>query len=109
MARFDPLEPFASRKLLNEVLSELKRFRYKLYGNIPLRYYGGKPTKFEFDLNLGLMHFTELDFQGLSQLFARINGKWGTRMTFCVYPSKRKFRDMILNVRGSPKAPSDTS
>lgn len=28
-------------------------------------------------------------------------------MTFCVYPSKQKPRDLILNVRGSPKAPAE--
>ncbi len=107
--KFDPLEPFATRRLLEEMLGELKRFEYKLHGRIPLRFYGGKPTIYEFDLNLGMMHFTERDFSGLSSIFARLNKKWGTDMTFCIYPSKKSNRDMILNVRGSPKAPADMS
>lgn len=108
-ARFDPLEPFATKRLLGEILGELKRFEYKLYGRIPLKFYGGRPTIYEFDLNLGMMHFTERDFSGLSAIFARLNEKWGTEMTFCIYPSKKKKRDIILNVRGSPKAPADIS
>lgn len=55
------------------------------------------------------MHFTERDFSGLSSIFSRLNEKWGTEMTFCIYPSKKSNRDMIINVRGSPKAPSDIS
>ena len=107
MVKFDPLEPFSDKKLLNELLGELRSFKYKLYGKIPLKFHRGRPTKYEFDLNLGLMHFTELDFRGLSAIFQKINRKWGTQMTFCIYPSKKKFRDMIINVRGSPKAPSE--
>ena len=102
--RFEPLSPFDSKKLLAEIERELARFRYKLYGSIPLRFHRGKPTAYEFDLNLGVMHFTEQDFQKLSKVFARLNKKWGTRMTFCIYPSKVKKRDMILNVRGSSRA-----
>lgn len=49
--KFDPFEPFATRRLLGEIMGELKGFDYKLYGRIPLRFYGGKPTKYEFDLN----------------------------------------------------------
>jgi hypothetical protein len=104
---FDPMEPFADETLLREVIEELSKFEFKLYGNIPVRFHRGDPTKYEFDLNLGVVHFTEQDFNGLSVLFARINGKWGTEMTFCVYPSKEKARDMILNVRGSPLAAAE--
>jgi len=107
MVKFDPMEPFANKKLLKELLGEFKKFRYKLYGNIPLKFHRGKPTKYEFDLVLGLIHFTEQDFKGLSEIFSRINKKWSTKMTFCIYPSKRKFRDIIINIRGSPKAPSE--
>jgi hypothetical protein len=89
------------------MLKELGAFRYKLYGPRPVVLYRGSPTKYEFDLNLGLIHFTEQDFRGLSELFGSINQKWGTKMTYCVYPSKEKARDMILNVRGSPRAPSE--
>jgi hypothetical protein len=104
---FDPMEPFATKALLSEIVDELSRFEYKLYGHIPLRFHRGEPTMYEFDLNLGLVHFTEQDFKGLSEIFARINGKWSTEMTFCIYPSKEKARDMILNVRGSPLAPAE--
>lgn len=107
MAKFDPLEPFASKRLLNEVLRELGRFRYKLYGQIPLKFHRGRPTKYEFDLVLGVIHFTELDFQRLSAIFGKINKKWGTQMTFCIYPSRKKFREIVINIRGSPKAPSE--
>ncbi len=105
--KFDPLEPFADPELRQEVLDELAGFRYKLYGAIPIRLHRGEPTKYEFDLNLGVVHFTEQDFQKLGEIFRRLNEKWGTRMTFCIYPSKGKARDMILNVRGSPRAPSE--
>ncbi|HSB46884.1 MAG TPA: hypothetical protein VLD37_02635 [Candidatus Bilamarchaeum sp.] len=104
---FDPLEPFADKKLLREVMDALASFDYKLFGRIPLNLYRGEPTNYEFDLNLGVIHFTEQDFRGLSAIFESINRKWGTKMTYCIYPSKDKARDMILNVRGSPKAPSE--
>ncbi len=104
---FDPLEPFATKEVLDELLDELGKFRYKLYGRRPITFHRGDPTKYEFDLNLGVVHFTEQDFKGLSELFARTNAKRGTQMTFCVYPSKEKPRDMILNVRGSPRAPAE--
>jgi hypothetical protein len=107
MPDFDPLEPFVNQRLLNEVLSELERFEYKLYGKIPLRFHRGNPTVYEFDLNLGLVHITEQDCSGLSEVFGRINEEWHTQMTFCIYPSKEKARDMILNIRGSPKAPAE--
>ena len=106
MAKFDPLAPFANNACLNEVLAKLKKFEYKLYGKIPRKFYGGRPTKYEFDLDLGVVHFTEKDFKGLSAIFARINKKWGTQMTFCIFPAYEKNRHMILNIRGSPKAPS---
>lgn len=104
---FDPLEPFADKALLKEVMDSLAAFDYKLFGPIPLKLHRGEPTNYEFDLNLGVIHFTEQDFKGLSAIFEAINRKWGTRMTYCIYPSKEKARDIILNVRGSPKAPSE--
>lgn len=104
---FDPLEPFADRKLLQDLVAELGAFRWKLYGPIPVRYHRGRPTKYEFDLTLGVVHVTEQDTRGLSEIFTRFNDTWGTRMTFCFYPSKEKAREIILNVRGSPRAPSE--
>ncbi len=106
-APFDPMEPFAREDILGEVLGELAKFDYKLYGPIPVQFHRGQPTKYEFDLNLGVVHFTEQDFAGLSEIVRKINAKWATQMTFCVYPSKEKARDMILNVRGSPMAPAE--
>ena len=107
MPDFDPLEPFENEHLLRDVLDRLGRFEYKLYGPIPLRFHRGEPTHYEFDLNLGVVHITEQDCNGLSEIFGSINKSWQTRMTFCIYPSKEKNRDMILNVRGSPKAPAE--
>ncbi len=107
MPEFDPLEPFENVELLRTVLDQLERFEYKLYGRIPLRFHRGEPTRYEFDLNLGVVHITEQDCNGLSEIFASINKRWRTQMTFCIYPSKEKVRDMILNVRGSPKAPAE--
>lgn len=107
MPEFDPLEPFENKDLLRNLLDRLERFEFKLYGPIPLRFHRGEPTHFEFDLNLGLVHITEQDCNGLSEIFATLNKTWRTQMTFCIYPSKEKARDMILNVRGSPKAPAE--
>ena len=99
--------PFASETLLKQVVDELAKFEYKLYGTRPIVFHRGRPNKYEFDLNLGLVHFTEQVFKGLGEMFARINEKWGTEITFCIYPSKEKARDVILNVRGSPKAAAE--
>lgn len=103
----NPMEPFANETLLNETLDELGKFEYKLYGGIPVKLHRGEPTKYEFDLNLGVIHFTEQDVRGLSAIFSMLNEKWGTVMTYCIYPSKTRNRDMILNVRGSPMAPAE--
>ncbi len=104
---FDPLEPFLGKKLLKELLDKLEQFKYKLYGKIPLKFYKGKPTKYEFDLNFGMMHVTEQDCKGLSEIFSEVNKKWNTQMTYCIYPGKEGKREMIMNVRGSPKAPAN--
>lgn len=104
---FDPLAPFQDKTVLDEVVSALAGFRWKLYGPIPVRFYRGDPTPYEFDLNLGTVHLTEQDAQGLSEIFRGVNARWKTRMTYCIYPSKDKPREIILNVRGSPRAPSE--
>ena len=99
---FDPLEPFAEKKLLEELMGELGRFKYKLFGQIPIKLHRGEPTVYEFDLNLGVIHFTEQDCKGLSEIFDRMNKKWGTKMTYCIYPSKEKNREMIPRLPQSP-------
>ncbi len=104
---FDPLAPFTNRGLLDQLVAELGAFRWKLYGTVPIRFYRGQPTEYEFDLRLGVVHVTEQDFRGLSEIFRRFNEAWGTRMTYCFYPSKEIAREIILNVRGSPRAPSE--
>ncbi len=104
---FDPLAPFANRELRDGLVEALGAFRWKLYGSIPLKFHRGRPTKYEFDLNLGVVHVTEQDVRGLSEIFQRFNETWGTRMTYCFYPSKEKAREIVLNVRGSPRAPSE--
>lgn len=63
------MEPFGNAELLLAVLKDRDRFESKLYGRVPRRFYRGEPTKYEFDLNLGVIHFTEEEFRGLSQFF----------------------------------------
>lgn len=104
---FDPMEPFANPILLKETIEALGGIEFKLFGKRPLNLHRGAPTKYEFDWNLGLVHVTEQDFRALADAFRVLNEKWGTEMTFCLYPSKEKPRDIILNVRGSPLAPSE--
>lgn len=103
----DPMAPFASREVLDATLVALEGVEFKLYGKIPRRFYRGEPTAYEFDLNLGVIHVTEQDFRALSDLFEGINRRWGTEMTFCLYPAKESNREMVLNVRGSPLAPAE--
>jgi hypothetical protein len=104
---FDPMEPFASLAMLKETMDALAAIEFKLYGTRPMNLHRRAPTKYEFDWNLGVLHVTEQDFRALAEVFRALNEKWGTEMTFCLYPSKEKARDMILNVRGSPIAPSE--
>ena len=106
MVKIDPTAPFATKTVLDEIVGRLKNFNFKLYGKIPIKFYKGKPTKYEFDLELGAVHFTEQDFKGLSKIFSEMNKKWKTAMTFCIYTAKEK-RAMVINVRGSSKAPFD--
>ena len=64
-----------NKELLNETLESFKNFEYKLFGKRKLDLYRGAPTEFEFDLNLGVIHFTELDFRGISSFIEKINNK----------------------------------
>lgn len=93
--------------MLGETIAALGQIEFKLYGRRPVTLHRGAPTKYEFDWNLGLLHVTEQDFHALAEVFRTLNERWGTQMTFCLYPSKEKARDMILNIRGSPLAPGE--
>lgn len=103
----DPMQPFANPEVLHDTMTRLGDVEFKLYGRIPRKLHRGDPTPYEFDLNLGVIHVTEQDFHALSEAFRNLNEKWGTEMTFCLYPSKDSNRELILNVRGSPMAPSE--
>ena len=104
---FDVSKPFHNKKLVNEVVSKLRNFNFKLFGKRKMPFYLGKPTVYEFDLNMGFIHFTEQDFLGISNIFKEINRKWHTQMTYCIYPAVEKNRNIIINVRGSPQAPGN--
>lgn len=95
---------FTNKEFLDEVLGNFKNFEYKLFGKRELKFYKGEPAEFEFDLNLGMIHFTEQDFKGISAFLEKINKKYGTKITFCIYPAKEANRDIIINVR-MPGAP----
>lgn len=56
MPEFDAFEPFASETLLKEVVDGLAKSEYKLYGPRPVVFHRGRPNKYAFDLNLGVVH-----------------------------------------------------
>lgn len=95
---------FTNKDFLNETLENFKKFEYKLYGKKAIKFHRGEPNQFEFDLNLGIIHFTEQDFKGISEFIEKINKKWKSEITYCIYPSKESNRDIIINVR-VPGAP----
>src|SRR5438046_8101544 len=82
MPDFDPLEPFENKELLRNVLDWLEQFEYKLYGRIPLKFHRGEPTRYEFDLNLGVVYITEQDCKGLGEILAAVSESWGSKLMF---------------------------
>ncbi len=94
---FEKEKPFSNEKFFNEVISSLK-FPFKLYGIIPFKLIYQDEN--EIDLNMGEIHFTELDFKKISELFSTINKKFGTEITYCIYHSTQFKGDMLLNIRG---------
>src|SRR5438093_11003212 len=98
MPDFDPLEPFENKELLRNVLDRLEQFEYKLYGRIPLKFHRGEPTRYEFDLNLGVVHITEQDCQGLSEIFAAFNHKWRTASMVLILTSHENASIMVVYV-----------
>ena len=102
MQRFDPLRPFANKKAHKDFLKLFTGFRYKLYGKITFKVI--EPDPLEFDLYGGEVHYTEKDLIGLSQKLKKLNKKWKTKITFCLFPSKKYPAGILINIR-SPKAP----
>src|SRR5438034_11772231 len=99
MPDFDPLEPFENKELLRNVLDRLEQFDYKLYGRIPLKFHRGEPTRYEFDLTLGVVHITEQGWQGVSEIFAAGSNKWRAPMAFGIFPARAQARGTVLNDR----------
>lgn len=93
-----------NKELQDETLGFFKNFEFKLFGKRGLNFYKGQVEEFEFDLNLGVIHFTEMDCKATSSFIDGINKKYGVEMTYCIYPAKEANRNMILNVR-LPGAP----
>ncbi len=93
-----------NKELQNEVLAFFKNFEFKLFGKRGLNFYRGQVDEFEFDLNLGVIHFTEMDVKAISLFLEGMNKKYGVEITYCIYPAKEANRNMILNVR-LPGAP----
>lgn len=102
---FDKERPFSDKGFLKDVYEGLK-IKFKLYGVIPYKKLFEHPE--EIDVDMGEIHITEVDLKQLSALMDRINKKYGTNITYCLYHSEDRPGDMLLNIRG-PKAPSDIS
>ena len=102
MQKFDPLKPFATKRVYEDFLKLFTSFRYKLYGKITFKVIS--PDPLEFDLYGGEVHYTEKDLIGLSKNLAKLNKKWKTKITFCLFPSKKFPAGILINIR-SPKAP----
>ena len=98
---FDKFRPFKDKKFLSEVYSGIG-FKFKLYGKIPFRKIFASQE--EIDVDMGEIHVTEMDLKKLSELMDKINKKYKTEITYCLYHSSAKPGDMLLNIRG-PKAP----
>ncbi len=98
---FDKQKPFSNEKFFNAVLEAVK-FPFKLYGVIPFKLIYQDEN--EIDLNMGEIHITEMDLNKISGLFAKINKKFSTQITYCIYHSTQFTGDMLLNIRG-PNAP----
>ena len=105
MSQFDPLKPFANKECYVDFLNAFKNFRFKLYGKLKFKTIGRR-SKYEFDLYSEGVHYTEVDFKGLSKLVEELNKKWGTDITYCLFPSSKYPKNILINVR-SPKAPAN--
>jgi hypothetical protein len=101
MDAFDPLKPFASEDAYQDFLTLFTDLEYKLYGKIDFKIVS--KDDLEFDLYGGESHYTEKDLLALSDGIKKLNEKWKTEITYCLFPSK-KYPGILINVR-SPKAP----
>src|SRR5438094_291831 len=96
------MEPFADPALLADLIGELSKFEYKLYGAIPLRFHRGEATKYEFDPTLGVVHFTGQACKGLSEIFARTtNARPSTEIdsaapTVAAIPTVARDREVVV-------------
>lgn len=97
----DTERPFSNEGFLNDLLQELK-FPFKLYGTLPFIVISQSPD--EIDAHLGELHVTEVDLQALSGIMKKLNEKWGTAITYCIFQSSQFPGAMLLNIRG-PHAP----
>jgi len=97
------LEPFANAECYRDFLNAFEGHRFKLYGK--LKFKVTAKSKYEFDLNAGEVHYTEADFKSLSEKIEKLNKKWGTEITYCLFPHSKYPKNILINVR-SPKAPT---
>lgn len=98
--KFDPLKPFAEKQCFEDFLNVFKDLNFKLYGKINFEIIS--PDELDFDLYGGEVHYTEQDLKKITAQFADLNKKWGTEITYCLFPSSKK-PGIFINVR-SPKA-----
>lgn len=100
-AGFNKDKPFSNEKFFSAVVDAMK-FPFKLYGVIPFKLIYQDEN--EIDLNMGEIHVTEMDLKKISDFFAKINKKFKTDITYCIYHSTQFPGDMLFNIRG-PNAP----
>ncbi len=95
--------PFASKPFLKGVLKSILSMKFKLYGRIPAKLLSNDLV--EIDFNMGKIHITEKDFKILSKIMNKLNKKYKTNITYCIYHSDNYPDNMLLNIR-CPKAPT---
>ncbi|MFA4955322.1 MAG: non-heme iron oxygenase ferredoxin subunit [Patescibacteria group bacterium] len=97
----DAEHPFVFEGFVDELLQGLK-FPFKLYGVLPFVVLAQSSD--EIDVYLGKVHATEVDLQALSGVMAKLNEKWKTSITYCLFLTTQFPGVMLLNIRG-PHAP----
>lgn len=102
MMNFDSQKPFGHEDAYQDFLKLFTGQEYKLYGKIDFKIVS--KDDLEFDLYGGESHYTEKDLLALSEGLKKLNAKWKTEITYCLFPSKKYPNGILINVR-SPKAP----